>query len=85
VTHDVKRSILAKHLDTPEFILAPCPGGQFGVIGALGGGPVYIVLTDDEARAYYDQDALTSRTLTKVHRDGKVYHIYSPADPGRLL
>jgi hypothetical protein len=85
VSSDVKRNILAAHLDTPEFMLAPCPGGQFGVSGVLGGGPVYIVLTEDEARAYYDPDALTSRTLTKVHRDGQVYHIYSPPDPGRLL
>ena len=85
MSSDVKRNILAKHLDTPEFILAPFPGDQFGASGAMGGGPVYIVLTEDEARAYFDQDALTSRTLTKVNRDGKVYHIYSPPDPGRLL
>jgi hypothetical protein len=51
----------------------------------MGGGPVYVVLREEEVAAYFDQDALQSRTLTKVHRDGEVYHIYSPPDPGRFL
>ena len=66
-------------------MLSPYPGSQFGASGVLGGGPVYIVLAEDEARAYHDQAALSSRTLTKVRHDGRVYHIYSPQVPGRVV